>query len=430
MKNVRMLIVEDDASMMSMLAGAYRSVLVANGFSPAIERATTVADARRLAKAAATNPYDLVSLDVNLGDSLLTGLDVLETLKRFQSAWMVVLLTGVETDDSVARSMGDAKAAALQKQLRRDAYARFPAERLLVVEKPSPTIASADAHQLLSNRLEQIVLVYEEVSRLRFIFRPIEVEAIEKAPGKRGEKRRFLPTRSLHWQIRFNCSDIRTLPDRAGYKTIHKLLSMGPEESLTPEAALVIEPPNEKASPEGQVEDTSIASFFEARGIEWSTHTEQEQAEIANAAVGFHFRRYVELRGYEEDQDIDEREVDELDKIRSELGPLVDIAESAYQRMKPKDPVIGSAGVEIDPIADALAKGEMHIGGGLYTKRAGGRGRDSTESQGFRKRKERVVKYLRENGFVDFADHLEKFIQSTGSNWSYNPPDGVEWTTW
>jgi hypothetical protein len=41
----------------------------------------------------------------------------------------------------------------------------------------------------------------------------------------------------------------------------------------------------------------------------------------------------------------------------------------------------------------------------------------------------RVKDYLRENGFADFAAHIEAYVQSTGANWSYNPSGGVEWTT-
>src|ERR1035441_5483133 len=180
MKSIRMLIVEDEKALLSVLKELYRAKFKAQGFdSITIEESTNVDEARKLAKEAATNPYDLVSLDVALGDTALTGLHVLETLKRFQSAWMVALLTGVETDKSVDVTMGKARGTNLRKQLRREAYSRFPAERLLVVEKPSSLMSPEAANALLSNRLEQIAAVYSEVGRLRYIFRPIRVVSLE-----------------------------------------------------------------------------------------------------------------------------------------------------------------------------------------------------------------------------------------------------------
>ena len=152
----RILIVEDDLVLLAKLKAHYRAIFEQMGHHLTIEQAGTVEEARSLAKAAKDQPYDLVSLDVNLGDSDLTGLDVLSTLGRFQSAWMVALLTGVETDASVDATMGKKAGANLRKQLRQDAYSRFPAERLLVVEKPADTLPKEAGETLLADRLEQI----------------------------------------------------------------------------------------------------------------------------------------------------------------------------------------------------------------------------------------------------------------------------------
>src|SRR5688572_14620714 len=102
----RILIVEDDSALLTKLKTLYRSAFERKGHHVTIEQASTIDEARSLAKAGKDVPYDLVSLDVNLGDSGLTGLDVLSTLGRFQSSWMVALLTGVETDTSVDALLG------------------------------------------------------------------------------------------------------------------------------------------------------------------------------------------------------------------------------------------------------------------------------------------------------------------------------------
>lgn len=423
-----MLIVEDEPSLLELLKTSYREKFKAQGFdSVTIEESRSVEEARKLAKDAASDPYDLVSLDVNLGDTTLTGLDVLSTLKRYQSAWMVALLTGVETDTSVDKTMGKAAGITLRKGLRRDAYARFPAERLLVVEKPSPSLTTAEAESLLGNRLEQIAAVYEEVGRLRYIFRPIEVVCEERVKVSKGQKptKKFIETASTQWQIRFNCGDIRTLPDRAGFRTLHRLLSLDPEESLTPEAALDVEPVAEKGKTQEASQTDPVAAFFQAKGIDWNGLNAEERNQLVRGALAVKFSRYQELRALADEDDLSPNESEELEGIIRELGPLAESAETAYLRMNP-DGHLPVQGITLGEIA----QNELQVGRGGYDDLGDGRrGQDSPEAALFRARMKRVKDCLRENGFADFAQHLKDFLSSTGANWSYNPPAGIEWTT-
>jgi len=186
MKAIRLLVVEDDPILLPKLKQLYREVFAAKGYdSVAIEPADNGEEAMSLARAAEKHPYDFVSLDVALGSADMTGLDILGAFKRFQSAWMVAILTGVETDASLNGTVGREAAERLRRQLRRDAYARFWAERLIVVEKPSAKEPEQKRAELLSNRLRDIASVYVEVARQRYIFRPIEVQAIERIPERR-----------------------------------------------------------------------------------------------------------------------------------------------------------------------------------------------------------------------------------------------------
>lgn len=434
MKAIRLLIVEDDTELLPKLKALYRELFMGRGFdSVTIEETRSADEAKQLARDAAQNPYDFVSLDVNLGNTEVTGLHVLDAFKRFQSAWMVALLTGVETDSTLDATVGPARATTLRKQLRPDAYAKFPAERLLVVEKPSTSLPAEKAETLLRNRIQQIALVYEAVSRLRYIFRLIEVTSLERVPAPKGAtaikpKRKFIETTSLHWQIRFNCGDIRTLPDKAGFKTLHHLLSLELNESLTPEAAMVIEPRNEKGLSTNSTTPTGnpIVEYFNAQGIEWETLTPQRQDEVIRAALSLRFKRYIELRGFEDEEDISPEEEDELARVKREFGPLADMAETAYQRMKPEKDDADSHG---ETSIGTLAQDGLHASGGGYERREGGRGEDSPDAQRFRARKKRICDCLRENGFADFATHVESYVMSTGANWSYIPPSQIEWTT-
>lgn len=430
MKDVRILIVEDDTRMLSTLRELYQMVFSAHGYRAFIEHAGTVDEARRSAKAAREKPFDFVSLDVNLGDAMLTGLDVLDTLKRFRSAWMVALLTGVETDITINRSMGDDRAEKLRKHLRRDAYARFPAERLLVVEKPSAGLSEDEAYTLLSNRVEQIALVYEEVGRLRYVFRPIEVTSLKRVPAPKGAKvrRAFIETVNLHWQTRFNCGELRTLPDMAGFKTLNYILSRGADQSITPEEALAIEPKKEPQESSAFGVDT-VAEYFESQGIEWKSLSEAERRQVIRAALSLQFKRYVELRGYQDEDDLSPAEEEELGRIVRELGPLAEAAEISYRRVSHPEGHLDTSNGEIS--LSEMAQGDLHVHrmGNYDRLRSDQRGLDSPSSQLFRARMKRVRDCLRENGLADFAEHIEAYVQSTGSNWSYNPPGGIEWTT-
>lgn len=433
MKTIRILVLDDEPPVLQKLKSLYRDIFAGKGFdSVIVEEAATAQEAKQLARGAEKNPYDLVSLDVNLGDPVVTGLNVLGAFRRFESAWMAVLLTGVGADKTLDATLGKHEADKMRKQLRAQAYAQFPPERLIVVEKPQAREPETHARQL-RDRLSDIASVYEMVARQRYVFRPIEVTALERIIGKKGDSRstrKFVKTRSLHWQVRFNCGDMRTLPDRAGYKVIHKLLSLDRTQSLTPEEARAIEPPEDKPGASTAGEDT-VAAFFTARGVAWDSLTDAERDKMIHAALAFRFRRYVALRTLQDEDELTEAEADELDAIRKEIGPLADVAEEGYQRIRPADVAapISASGHQVNPAEEALASGDLHVGGGDYQKSPGSRGFDSTAAKGFRGRKRMVIKYLRENGFADMAQHLEDYIQPNRSNWSYNPPGDIEWTT-
>lgn len=449
MKEIRLLIVEDDPVLLPWLKQQYREIFAGFGFETiAIEEAINADEARALAKGAEKKPYDLVSLDVNLGGKRtggaapLTGLDVLLAFKRFKSAWMVALLTGVETDTTLNKTLGNEEAETIRKQLRREAYANFWPERLLVVEKP-PARSFADdkraANELLRNRLEQIALVYGEVSRQRYIFRPIEVKGLEQVVRPKGSNapREFVSTVSTHWQIRFNCEDIRTLSHKTGFRTLHKLLSLDRTkgDSLTPEAALVIEPKHEneqaaKKSGKAAHEDRTnpFAEYFGDLGIDWGRLGEQEQERLVQVTLRDKFTHYIELRELEAEEDLSLDDEEDLEELKKQLGVLTEVAEGYYQKKIAASDSARSSEYDEMALRAAAASEGMAAGAGNYEKREGGRGVDSPAAAGFRARIKRVKKSLRENGFTDFADHLDAYLSSTGANWSYHPPSGIEWT--
>ena len=120
-------------------------------------------------------------------------------------------------------------------------------------------------------------------------------------------------------------------------------------------------------------------------------------------------------------------EESELARIIRELGPLAAAAETAYQRMKPGESLPEG---EVETSTGVIVQNDLHAGIGNYDQLGEDRrGKDSPAAQLFRARMKRVKDCLRENGLADFAQHIEDYLQSTGASWSYNPPEGVEWTT-
>ncbi len=459
MKSVHILIVEDDLNLLAFLKASYRKIFSDLGYKPTFEQASTVADARRLAKTARGKPYDFVSLDVNLGERTLNGLHVLETLNCFQSAWMVALLTGVESDESLDKTVGSIEAEDLRKTLRQRAYASFPAERLMVVEKPDSLLKDADkaekAQARLTNRLVQIAHVYEEIERLRYVFRPITVPCLKRVPSPKGskEKGRIIETTSVHWQIRFNCGDMRTLPDMVGFQTLRLLLSQDRNQVVTPEEALMKEPKNEKpenVSPDANEEPVAansvargVAAYFKAKGIVCDGLPPDTLDALIQEELSPKMMRYMELREMQDDKNPKAyflaSEENELEAMVKGFGPLAAIAEDKYRSRA------AAAGKQNDteqeaPGRDAknrrpggatvaAVEGLGQEGGIDVTNGPARRGKESKAGWAFRQRKGRVFKYLRENGYAEFAKHIEDSIQSPGAKWSYNPPDDIEWTT-
>ena len=261
------------------------------------------------------------------------------------------------------------------------------------------------------------------------MFRPISVISLERVRVKKGEKpkKKFIETASTHWQIRFDCGDIRTLPDKTGLKTLHHLLGLDRAKSLTPEAALLIEPKSEKGDTASTVTpEDPVAEYFESKGIPWRSMDETARNNLIQAALARILHRYVELRDLQEEDDLSPNEEDDLNAIIKDLGPLVPVAETAYSRLRSTN-----TGPEAEEGlgASATIQQDLHVAGGNYERRGGQRGEDSPDAQAFRARMKRVKDSLRENGFAAFADHLDDYLTSTGASWSYNPPQGIEWTT-
>ena len=447
---VRILIVEDDIPLLDTLEGYYRRLFGLEGFATVtVETAKNAEEAKARARNAARKPYDFVSLDVNLGNTsvekgkVLTGLDVLRVFKAHNSAWMVVLLTGVETDTSLDATIGRSDAEGIRRRLRREAYQNFFPERLQVIEKPSQADLRADgtaANSELINKLNQIVQVYRVVSQQRYVFRPVIVDGIVRVPVPQKEgraKSKLVPAKVTRWQVRYNCGELLTIEACDGFEIVHYLLGLDQTaDPVDPQflnrlIAVSKTEPDSQAEAEEEEEkgelERAVAAYFEPLGVTWDKlNKEQKIAQLELIAPTV--KRLKELKALEAEDDISADEEDELGGLVKKLGPLAEPLEDFLTgRAESPFEEAYSENFEETAAQDAACGQGMQRDAGNYTKQPGRKGWDSPEEAKARKYLGRTRDHLRKNGFPSLADHLQQHIMANRAKWSYIPPSGVEW---
>ena len=439
----RILIVEDDPILLPLLETHYRRLFEAQGYETVtVETAKSADEAKERARKATRKPYDFVSLDVNLGKTsvemgrVLTGLDVLRVLKAYNSAWMVVLLTGVDTDASLDATVGKADAEVIRRKLRRDAYQNFFPERLQVVEKPRNSDLGTGvptAEEGLLNRLNQIVDVFRVVSQQRYVFRTVIVDSVVRVPVPQKEgkaKSKLMPVKVTRWQIRYNCGEQLTIEGCKGFEIVHHLLGLDqaadPVEPSFLNALVGADTHLEPDEEQSELEQ-ALAAYFKLLGVTW-TNLSKEQKAAQLSLLAPNLKRLKELKELEADDDISLDEQDDLARITKELGPLAEPLED-FLTGRAESPFVEAlaSGFDVATAKDAAYGGAMQRDAGNYTKQAGAKGFDSPEAVKARKYLERVRDHLRKNGFPALADHLQIQIMSAGAKWSYIAPPGVEW---
>lgn len=422
LKPLRILIVEDEPEMRAHLKTIYSRVFQEHAFQPEFDEAEDATKALDDAQKAASKPYDLVSLDVNLRDKTVTGLDVLGAFKQFKSAWMVALLTGIEMDASLDAVVGNERAEQMRRGLRSEAYTKFWPERLIVVEKPVSSLQQDQAKTLLDNRLEQIALVYEIVTRERYVFRAVTLPAI-----RRMEKggRILIETEITKYQIRCGCGDLVTVDFYAGIKVMHELFKKGRSGIINASEAKTIEPPQKRKSSTVKAEPTStsvpdqLVSFFRDKHPNWQTLGREHQLNLMEASLGGKIDRFVELMKYRDTGAIQTSEEKELEEIVANYGLLGPIADAYYVQTKEHD-------VDFRSALEVIFDGQGHL--------APLREPEDADDARLRKLESRLRFYLEENGCMGFSHYLRDHVSTKKFRGGeeqliHDQPPIVEWTT-
>ena len=473
-RTLRILIVEDEAKWATAIKSSLLEIFNDLRIPCTIEVPDTIRECKNAIRSGGETPYDLISLDVHLrndgsGDPS-SGIDLLRIVKTYNAAWMVSILTGVETDETVADTYGEERARLLQNELRNRAFMTFPPERLVIMEKP---LLEGDR---LAARLRQLCLILRQSLVSRNLFRHLDLnckvavhetsltdketgEAIwikkdseefkraykayqfikdyEKAPSSdpdqqakfKNEKKHDVLVKSgrklkdAEWiddvislrQIRFGCGEVITLPDSPNFETIAWLLRHPREEFAAHQIG--------GEAPEVGQEFVSFGLSAEEDETETDGSLDHEDDEGAERTAddGDDDEDNFNQRGSGRDHESDRQRGShpEADETEADSHRVYSIALHRKQAE-----LAGASGSRRDRLGQEIE--DLNVALGNVRSRAdGGRTHGS-----IRQHKSRAIADLKEAGQVELADHLENAIKIHKFKFSYHvEPGEYFWNT-
>lgn len=401
---IRVLVVDDDQQFAQQLTALVRDLCRSLlGQVAAVEMMFTAAEASCVADAdfARGGRYDLVILDYNLGGSE-TGVDILSRFKHHNSVWMAALLTGVDRDKTISPEG--------RERLRALAARQFFPDRLTVIDKP-------EDQTLLELKVKQLLWLYEHMAAQRYLFRPITV-------GSVNPPRRF-------WQIRYDCGEVMTLPDLAGFATLRQLLTGKPLDWVQAEHVEGRKAPTNRA-PRSRTSSTDkfsidgeaeVRAWAEKRGYKmWG----EEIYERCKAEIWSLTQEMIQLLIVKnEEGTLPQHEEALLARLKKDLGRFSGFAELLAERKISKM-------AEEDEQTDTwvnndhrVTKAEVLQGGLSIVSTSRSAEVHDKERQkvqnAFRARKKRYLDVLKEFGLVEMAQHLDYTLKvEPGQGWLYS----------
>jgi CheY-like chemotaxis protein len=457
---LRILIVEDEPRWTEAIKSNFMEILSDLGLPFIIDTPETIAKCREAIFSASERPYDLISLDINYRedgtDEPTDGLKLLRLIGRLKSAWLVSILTGVETDATVEDTYGTERARQLQEELRSRAYGSFPPDRLVVLEKPV-----SEDETMLANRLKQVCLILRQSLVGRNLFRPLRLtcqvachrtvngdlikkdskefrrakDAMEfvkeyendsnasKDPKKRKQYARELEFDVLEkngkklpnaeWvedlvslrQVRYGCGEVITLPDSPNFETIQWLLRHPGKEFEAHQIG------GESAEVGRLFEDFQHSAIgnCEVNGAEEDEREEDDYTDM-------NWDRHGEDRDFESNEMAgdtiskwDDTEALSRAVYKQDLTKKLAELENATGRRR------NELESEIKALREAM--------GQVRKKAVGGKTHGLIKQH-----KSRTIAALREAGQVELANHLEKTIRNNGSKFWYDQePGSIFW---
>jgi len=175
--HLKYLVIEDQPAWSEGISSAVRSYFQnRRGFSPSRVRDFSAMTARQADQLITQGGWDLVMLDMNLGEGAgadkVSGLDLLGEIAAGNKAYFVIIVTGAVNDPTLEKVYGPETAAMLRFGAMNEAVRLMPASRVRILHKPTatdPLVALEELRPHLESALDQ----YCSVSRERNIFRPL-----------------------------------------------------------------------------------------------------------------------------------------------------------------------------------------------------------------------------------------------------------------
>lgn len=187
--HLRYLVVDDVTEWANQLREAVADYFVGERhFAKVRVRGFSAYDATQADNHIAGGGWDLVLLDMNLGDgsqrtgarSRISGLDLLGDIARGNRAYFVIIVTGAVTDPHLENFYGKDTAALLRFGALNEAVRMMPASRVRILHKPEAQSVSASI-ALVRQQIHSALDQYCSVSLERNIFRalPQDPELLE-----------------------------------------------------------------------------------------------------------------------------------------------------------------------------------------------------------------------------------------------------------
>jgi len=208
--HLKFLVVEDHPAWSEGIASAVRDYFQDRcGFSRARVRDFSAMTARQADQLISEGGWDLVMLDMNLGEGAgagkISGLDLLGEIAAGNKAYFVIIVTGAVNDPTLEKVYGPETAAILRFGAMNEAVRKMPAARVRILHKP-PTEDPTAALETLRPQLESALEQYCSVSLERNVFRPL--------PGDPGL-----------WEMCYNGGPRLTLKHAEPFQLIRSALS-------------------------------------------------------------------------------------------------------------------------------------------------------------------------------------------------------------
>jgi hypothetical protein len=208
--HLKFLVVEDHPAWSEGISAAVRDYFQdRRGFCKARVRDFSAMTARQADQLIAEGGWDLVMLDMNLGEGAgagkISGLDLLGEIAAGNKAYFVIIVTGAVNDPTLEKVYGPETAAMLRFGAMNEAVRKMPASRVRILHKPV-TEDPAAALEILRPQLESALEQYCSVSLERNVFRPL--------PGDPGL-----------WEMCFNGGPRLTLKHAEPFQLIRSALS-------------------------------------------------------------------------------------------------------------------------------------------------------------------------------------------------------------